>query len=69
MVTLVGDADLSAGYEGLDDFGTTKVVLIVNSFRSFVHVTSSGSGRTRVSAVAVMKLVSPLHRGRKCMWM
>jgi len=34
--------------------------------RSFCQVTSIGSGRTRVSAVVVMKLVSPIQRGSAC---
>jgi hypothetical protein len=35
--------------------------------RSFAQVASSASGNTRVSAVTVMKLVSPTHRGKACM--
>ncbi len=36
--------------------------------RSLVHVASSDSGSTRVSATEVMKLVSPFHRGSTCTW-
>jgi hypothetical protein len=49
-----------------DVFFGSEVAFFRMASRSFDQVTSSGSGSTRVSAVAVMKLVSPLQRGRAC---
>jgi hypothetical protein len=54
----------SPSYKVLDDYFGAEVVLVENALRSFVQVTSRVSGRTRVSATTVMKLVSPLHLGR-----
>src|SRR4029453_3471445 len=39
-----------------------------HSERSRAHVSGRGSGRTRVSATLVMKLVSPTHRGTTWTW-
>ena len=36
---------------------------------SLLYVSSSASGRTRVSPTTVMKLASATQRGRTCMWM
>lgn len=54
----------SPSYEGLDGYYGVEVVPEANASRSLAHVTSRVSGRTRVSAMTVMKLVSPLQRGR-----
>jgi hypothetical protein len=43
-----------------------RVVFSLKASRSFAQVTSSASGSTRVSAVTVMKLVSPTQRGSAC---
>src|SRR5690242_6629943 len=59
----------SSGYKSYDAHCDPAVAPVENASRSFVQVASRVSGRTRVSAVTVMKLVSPLQRGRAWRWM
>jgi hypothetical protein len=42
---------------------------LFSASRMRAQVVSRSSGRTRVLAVTVIKLVSPIQRGRACMWM
>ena len=63
--------------QGVDDGGRTAALGMTlvgeaqgcQAWRMRSQVVSRASGRTRVSAVTVMKLVSPIQRGRACMWM
>ena len=54
------------GYVQLDAVSSCFVVQPTKKERSFAQLVSRVSGSTRVSAVTVMKFVSPTHRGRAC---
>src|SRR5262249_11770167 len=55
------------GAVGLGDV-VAHAATVAQALRSFASVAESGSGRTRVSAIAVMKFVSAFQRGTTCTW-
>lgn len=58
---------LQGGYVQFDAGSRRFVASSLRKDRSFSQLVSRVSGRTRVSAVTVIKLVSPIQRGRACM--